>query len=423
MTPGSRPRRFATRTAGAAVAALLLSLGGGCHAVPIGRIAAAPNRPKSTLGAVARDALLPATVALDIPAETAAIDPNNSARGKVTPASVIGASPKVDLISTESPADRPEADAEVGRPTPLLDEALVRARRHVEVPDPVAPASPPHLLPPSPPPAAEASVAAATVVPIVEPPAPEARPLAEVQPAPAPEPAPAAPEDLWRDGVRKLVGLARARQEQGAGGAEPWGLRAGILSWLAEPDIDPDLGHREADAVRAVLRTLQAATGPNDVAPRADDVKAAVAVLEARAPLELVALQLCSQVDGFGDCVPFDPPSRRAGDLVILYCEVDGVHHEPAAGGLLTKVAGQLEIIPEGGGAAVIHPLGTAEEVFPRRRRDYYINFKKRIPRDLPPGPYTVRVTVRDVATERASSRSTPLTILPAAPVEPVPTP
>ncbi len=422
MTPGSRSRRIAVRSAGGAVAALALVAAAGCHGIPIARVAPAPNRPQTTLGAMGRAALLPATVALDVPSEMSSIDPSNSSSGTVTPASAIegGATTRADLISTEGPS-APKGGAEPLPPTPLLDEALVRARSRGELandtdslaganlPQP-APSLPGEVIAPEPLPEVVVVPASAASTS----PAPEPKP-AEVVPAPI------APEELWRDGVRKLVGLARSKQEQGGtgtgtgSGAEPWGLRARVLAWLAEPDIDPDLGQRDADTVRAVLRALQATASGDpraDAHNRGNDVRAAVQTLEAKAPLELVDLQLCSKVERFGDFTPFDPPARRAGERVVIYCEVDGLHHETTSGGFQTRLAGRLEIIPEAGGPGIALPLETAEETFPRRRRDYYIAYLKELPRSLAPGQYTLRVTLKDVFGDHSASRGMPLTIV-----------
>ena len=416
------------RTAGGAVAALALLSLGGCHGVPFGRVAPAPNRPQSTLGAVSRAALLPATVALDSPSEMAAIDPSNSANGMVTPASAISTSPRADLISTEDPggSDHPliRAGAEPLPPTPLLDAALVKARSRAEVaahPEPVGLAQLTSLATSEV--ASMASPEAAVVPPSIvigsslNPP-PEPKPTEAVVTTP-----PVPPEELWRDGVRKLVGLARLKQEQGGtgtgtgnnSGSEPWGLRARVLAWLAEPDIDPDLGQRDADTVRTVLRALQATTSGDSHAEtrtRGDDVRTAVQTLEAKAPLELVTLQICQKVERFGDIVPFESSARRAGEWVVIYCEVDGIHQEPTSNGFQTKLAGRLEVVPEAGGPGVAFPLDTAAEVFPRRRRDYYVGYLKELPRDLAPGRYTLRITLKDVLSDRSASRGMPLTIV-----------
>ena len=402
----------------------------GCHGVPIARVAPAPNRPQSTLGSVGRAALLPATVAVDMPSEMSSIDPSNSSTtGTLTRSSAI------DGATGQGPSNlgKPATPTAPLPPTPLLDAALVRAKSRGELLDSasnsanfdpaVAVGSVPSALAveavtPTPEPS---MVAAASV------PTPEPKPVETVGFAPS-----ASPEELWREGVRKLVGLARSKQEQGQAGSgngtglEPWGLRARVLAWLAEPDIDPDLGQREADNVHSVLRALEATNAVSgdsgkarpDAHNRGDDVRVAVRTLEAKAPLELVDIRLCSKVERFGDFTLIDPQAPRSGDRVVIYCEVDGVHNEPTSGGFQTKLAGRMEIIPEAGGSPIILPLETAGETFPRRRRDYYIAYLKELPRSLAPGQYTLRLTLKDVFSDQSASRAMPLTIVKGKPVD-----
>ena len=200
------------------------------------------------------------------------------------------------------------------------------------------------------------------------------------------------------------MSLAKARVEQSGGSGTPWGLRARVLSWLAEPDIDPDHGQIEADGVRAVLRVLDEA--PAEGHRRGDEVRAAVQAIEDRAPLEIVDLRLCSKVERFGDFEPFDPPVRKAGQPVIIYSEVDGIQHEATSGGFRTRLAAQVEIVAEGGGSPILtRSLGTAEEVCRRRRRDYYIAYKLVLPRPLAPGEYRLRLTEKDLTSDRSATR------------------
>ena len=420
MTPGSRSRRIAVGTAVWTIASL-----SGCHAVPVGRLASPPPVPRSiansaqpSIRSVGRAAFLPATVALDTPSELAAIDPSNSETGTITRISAIDDPGRPALISTE-----PSNPSEALPPTPLLDAALVRARSQGGLPvDPVAspgpvalgsgPQSEPVPPPPTSPPAADpiglvaSSEPAPLMTSIKAPPTPAADP----KPAEAVAP-PASPDELYRDGVRELVGLARHKRDQvGSGASELWELRTKVLAWLAEPDIDPDLGTGAADDVRAILRVLEASATPKDP-PRGDEVRTAIRALEDRAPLELVDLQICQAVERFGEVTPFGTPGRQAGDWIGLYCEIDGLHQEPTANGFQARLAGRLEVIPATGGPALALPLLTSNQTFPRRRRDYYVNYSKKLPDDLAPGHYTLRVTLQDLATSQSASRETTLVI------------
>ncbi len=392
MTLGTRSRRIAAGFSVWTLAALA-----GCHAMPVTRLSPSPNRPQSTLASASRAALLPATVAMDPPSEMSSIEPVATNPSSLTPA------------EPAQPA-----------PTPLLDAALLRAKGIDEAAAGNNPENP-DRIPPSPAPESSASTTpipepSPNLIGAVEFPVMATNPPQAQAPSPAPtttqepakEPEPARPEDLWRDGVRRLVGLARARLDQsptsGASSPSPWSLRARVLAWLAEPDIDPELGHREADGVRAVLRALD--DSPGESPRRGDEVRSAVLVLEEKAPLEITDLRLCCKVDGFGDFEAFEPPVRKAGQSVILYCELDGLRFEQTSAGFRTRIAAQFEILPEGGGPPIItRPLSTAEETCRRRRRDYYVVYKLVLPKPLEPGDYRIRLTTRDLTSDRSATR------------------
>ena len=398
----------------------------GCHAVPVGRLTSPPPIPKlganpsqPTIRSVGRAAFLPATVALDTPSELAAIDPSNSETGTITRTSAIATSGRPSLISTELPPA-----TEPAPPTPLLDAALVRARNRggppvdpapaaepVAIaagtePEPTASDSPPTAAMPLIPAISSEPAPLMTSVKATPPPVDPDPKLAEVSPTPA------SPEELWREGVRNLLGLARQKSDHAASGASDlWALRIHVLAWLAEPDIDPELGTSGGDSVRAILRVLETPALGKDQ-PRGEEVRAAIQTLEARAPLELVDLQICQAVERFGEVTPFKTPGRQAGDWIGLYCEVDGLHQEMTASGFQARLAGRLEIIPANGGPTLALPLLTSNQTFPQRRRDYYVSYSKELPRDLQPGHYTLRMTIQDLSTSQAASRETLLIIV-----------
>ena len=386
MTLGSRSLR-----AGSGFAVLTIAALAGCHAMPVARVAPSPNRPQSTLASASRAALLSATVAMDPPAEMSSIEPV-----RTSPSSL-------SMTSIPDESNEPE-------PTPLLDAALQRAKGLDEIiaPEMARPASPPTATPPAPSPIEPPSAIPTEPAPVATmavAPTPPAPGTDHAEPKPK-EPEPANPEDLWREGVRRLGSLARAKLDQSGGpnSSTSWGLRARVLAWMAEPDLDPDLGQREADGVRAVLRALDDA--PGESPRRGQDVRSAVVVLAEKAPLEIVDLRLCSKVDGFGDFEPFEPPVRKAGQPVILYCEVDGLRFEPTSAGFRSRIAAQFEILPEGGGPPILtRSLSTAEETCRRRRRDYYVAYKLVLPRPLAPGDYRIRLTAKDLTSDHSATR------------------
>jgi hypothetical protein len=388
MTLGSRSRRVAS---GLSIL-MLVALLSGCHAMPLSRLEDnGPNRPQS-LASASRATLLPATVAMDPPSEMSSFEP-----------------------VLASPANLTSAAANASAPTPLLDAALQKARALDEppTPEPVSQNQAP-AEPQSPPPSSLFSAPLSIELP---PPRPKADPTAQTSNTPSAEtpakkePEPPRLEDLWSEGVQKLNSVARARLEQAGGSATPWALRARVLSWLAEPDIDPDIDQHDAQGVRAVLKALDEPTG--EVNRKGSAVRSAVLVLEDKAPLEIVDLKLCSRVEKFGDFEPFDPPVRKTGQRVILYCEIDGLKFEQTAAGFRTRMAGQVEIVPEAGGPAVFsRSLNLAEETCRRRRRDYYIAYVLELPPSLTPGDYRIRLTEKDLTSDRTATREVSLVIV-----------
>ncbi len=393
MTPGSRTRRTVPGFAALTMAATLA----GCQQTPFARMAPSPNRPQSALATAGRATLLPATVALDVPSEMSSIEPSPTARpGSLEP-------------SAGRPIDGPPVAAEPLPPTPLLDAAFVKAQGLTdalagEMARPTTPTTGPTARD-------KVQEPAPSSTPVLGPGGPVAVALVS-NPNPAPAPAlaprppaePSRPEDVWREGVDRLAGLARAKLDQGGGAEGPWGLRSRVLAWLAEPGAGPDLPPREPDPVRSVLRALDDAPAPPHA--RGDEVRAAVQALEGKAPLELVDLRLCSKVERFGDFKPIEPAACKAGHPVVIYCEVDGLRHEETTSGYRTYLATKVEILPDGGGPpAKAWAFDPAEEHCRRRRRDYYLAIRLILPGTLAPGDYKLRLTEKDLIGDRSASR------------------
>ena len=397
MGAGSRSHRWLGPLGPSVLAMVTLC---GCHAMPLSRLEDSPLGPKS-LAQVGRAALFPATVAMDPPSEMSSFEPVVAMTTKVTPVS-----------DSATPA------------TPLLDAALQKAKTEAIPPPP----SQPEMSSPTEPPQPRPASLFANPLPIELPsvvnrqneankpeaarsePAKPAEPAAKTETA-APEPEPARPEVVWSDLIRKLYGISRTQMEQSGGSPGPWMLRTKLLTWMAEPDLSPDFQRAELDDLKTVLKALD--EPPMDASQRGELVRGAVAVLEDRAPLEITDLKLCSRIDKFSDYKAIDPPVRRLGDPVGIYCEIDGLRAETTSTGFRTRLAGQIEIVPEAGGSPVfVATPKPIEEVCRKRRRDYYVAFKIDVPRELPPGEYRVRLTVRDLTSDHSATRDTALHVI-----------
>ncbi len=273
----------------------------------------------------------------------------------------------------KSESTLPELPLEPAEPTPLLDEALVRAKAtQLQVFDEIAvPELPvPALLPE------------------------EKRESIPVEP-PKPPPTPA---ELWRESLETLRGLARQRPADQP--SSTWSARAAWLDWIGRIGADP-----EADRLGSTL----IAALPNDsgdITHRSDRIREAVTALEDRAPLEISEIQLCQKVLGFGDFESLGLDTIKPGQPVILYWEVNGLRHEAVENGFRTRLAAQVEVVPQAGGAAILsQTLSPVEDRCRKRRRDYYVNSRVDLPATLPSGAYELRLTQTDTIAGRSSSR------------------
>jgi hypothetical protein len=218
----------------------------------------------------------------------------------------------------------------------------------------------------------------------------------------------------WSEGLGRLRELAL--QQAGTPGAEAelWTVRSQVLDWLAGEGERPN-GSPGA-AWTSVLTTLTMASGPetSDPALLAPRVREAVDALEALGPLRISDLRLCSKVEGFGRCDVLQSATLRAGQPILVYCEISGVRYEPGSDGFRSQLASRVEILPCAGGQPVwAQSLETAEDVCRRRRRDYYVNYRIVIPSTLRPGSYSLRLTQTDLLSGRADSAEVPFAIEP----------
>jgi hypothetical protein len=253
--------------------------------------------------------------------------------------------------------------------------------------------------------------ATASLVPErIEEPDRESRPINPDKPV-----APAKPRDLWRDGLDQLRSVARDHANESGGGADGvWALRTRLLDWLEEPE---GLAMSEEGSLRrSILSTLVATTGPEPAgaSTQATTIHDAVAALEARAPLEITELQLCRKVKGFGEFEPLEAAACRPGHSVIVYCEMAGLRYELEGPLHRSRLASRVEVVASGGGEPLwTQPLGTADDLCHRRRRDYYVNYRITLPESLAPGSYELRLVQDDLVANHTATRAVSFVLQP----------
>lgn len=224
--------------------------------------------------------------------------------------------------------------------------------------------------------------------------------------------APRKPEEQWREALDLLRTLAREHTGAGDKDAGDWPLKSRLLDWIAGPETETD----PPALWRTVLTALATANTPTpvDEAKRATAIRAAIEALEEQASPEITALVLCRKVNGFGSFEPIDSTSCKANRPVIVYCELAGVRYEPSGDTFRSRLAAQVEILSARDEKPIsTHALGTAEDVCPRKRRDYYVNYRITLPKSLGPGSYILRLTQKDLNSDRTATHSVTFSIKP----------
>jgi hypothetical protein len=257
----------------------------------------------------------------------------------------------------------PVSDAEALRspaPTPLLDAALARARHIQEAtlrePEPGEKPSPRLVLPDTAPPA-----------------------LASAPAGGGGEPASPAPLDPG-------VILASAEEIEAAG--EPPAAEEPPTPPPLPPEPVPapePVGEVKPGAVwDEIVARLDAAAPP--VAPGGE------AAVEEASELRLAELKLCRKVMGLGEVEELDPTSCRPGQSVIVYCELEGVTYRPSGAEYESALETTVELVRAEDGRAVWSDQKSTSEHCSKPREGYYASYVFRLPEDLTPGVYTLRV-------------------------------
>jgi len=129
---------------------------------------------------------------------------------------------------------------------------------------------------------------------------------------------------------------------------------------------------------------------------------------------EINDLRLCRGVSGFGSFEPLNETSVKAGQHLLIYCEMTGLRYEAKDDGYVSRISSRIEIRPAGGGPTQWdHELGAAEDVCRRRRHDYYVNYRVDLPRSLAPGSYNLRLTQTDLIANHSTAAEIPLVVTP----------
>jgi hypothetical protein len=131
-------------------------------------------------------------------------------------------------------------------------------------------------------------------------------------------------------------------------------------------------------------------------------------------PLGIGELRLCRSITGFGSFETLADERMKAGQRLLVYCELTGLQYEARNAGFVSRISSRVELKQAEGGPVVWEQeLGNAEDKCRRRRRDYYVNYFVDLPKTLRPGSYRLRLLQTDLVAGCSTSSDIPLEIMP----------
>ncbi|MGQ9504297.1 MAG: hypothetical protein ACUVQG_05775 [Thermogutta sp.] len=118
-------------------------------------------------------------------------------------------------------------------------------------------------------------------------------------------------------------------------------------------------------------------------------------------PLEVTGLAFVTSVQSWGVYEAFEQYEFSNGQKVLLYAEVENLASESTAKGYRTAWRSSYQILDATGKQVAQYEYPPNEEFCRRPRRDFFIGCELSIPKDAPPGRYTLRLTVVDLIKQR----------------------
>jgi hypothetical protein len=165
-----------------------------------------------------------------------------------------------------------------------------------------------------------------------------------------------------------------------------------------------ELHEQEQEFWRSEVLGLADLLGPDRLANESRRFAVALKSLEeaeshlaAAGTLVLRNMALCRKVQDFGVVDRFKTTDFTKNQEVLLYVEVRNFTARQADGhNYETELQGSFRILDRSGAARAERTLPLDKQSSANLRRDYYIAYRLYIPSELPPGAYTLELTIED---------------------------
>jgi len=152
-----------------------------------------------------------------------------------------------------------------------------------------------------------------------------------------------------------------------------------------------------------------------DPARRSAEARSHLAKAEKRlaeaSTLAVKSLAFCTEVSSYGVYQKFKDDRFKAGQPVILYCEVENFRSEESAKGFHTALRSSYQILDAQGRRVVENDLALTEEYCQNERRDYFIRYFISVPERIYDGKYTLQLTIVDTLSQKIGQSTIDFTV------------
>jgi len=153
------------------------------------------------------------------------------------------------------------------------------------------------------------------------------------------------------------------------------------------------------------IEAIESQSPTDSDAQRAVEAKpvllAALDKLAKSAPLVVGNLAFCTEVQSFGCVKRFEKYEFAPGQEVLLYAEIDNFVSESTPKGHQTSLQSGYEVVDASGRRVAEHVFAPTEEYCQNPRRDFFIGYHLRLPKDIGPGRYRLRLAIEDLKSRK----------------------
>lgn len=199
-----------------------------------------------------------------------------------------------------------------------------------------------------------------------------------------------------------VAAQARLRMLYAAAGRREDAMRA----MPAAPPATQEFLSKEIEGLTAWLNVEPSA----DAARRAAEAKPALvdalAKLDESVPLLVRNLSFCTEVQSYGCTKRFEKYEFQSNQEVLLYAEVENFASESTAKGYHTSLRSRYQIVDAQGRRMAENTFAATEEHCQNRRRDFFIGYHFRLPKDIGPGKYALQLSIEDLKSRKVGQAS-----------------